>query len=94
MTAKPLSVPLLVTTSPAAKPVGASLKVKLMVAVSPALSADLLLVMASVGARVSMAMVGVVPAPPLLPAASVYRLEATVMLALAVVPTVGVKVAV
>ena len=41
-----------------------------MVAVSLALSAILLLVMARVGARVSMVMLGVVPAPPLLVAAS------------------------
>jgi len=69
-------VPPLTTTSPAlpshvkVEP-GASLKVKVMVAVSPALSALTLLVMASVGASVSMLMLGVVPAPPVLPAASV-----------------------
>ena len=64
-------VPPVTKTSAAANPVGASLKVKVMVAVSPALTALTLLVMASVGARVSMLMAGVVPAPPLLPAASV-----------------------
>ena len=65
------SVPPVVVTSDAAKPVGASLKVKVMVAVSPALTALALLVMARVGATVSILIVGVVPAPPLLPAASV-----------------------
>ena len=65
------SVPPVVVTSDAAKPVGASLKVKVMVAVSPALTALTLLVMASVGAEVSILMVGVAPAPPLLPVASV-----------------------
>ena len=64
-------MPPVVVTSDAAKPVGASLKVKVMVAVSPILSAATLLVIASVGASVSMLMVGVVPEPPLLPAASV-----------------------
>ena len=64
------SVPPVVVTSDAAKPVGASLKVKVTVAVSPALRALALLVMARVGAKVSMLMLGVVPAPPLLPAAS------------------------
>ena len=95
VTARPVSAPPVVVTSAAVKPVGASEKVKVTVAVSPDLTAATLLVMASVGARVSMVIVGVVPAPPLLPAASVYRLEATVMLALAeAVPAVGVKVAV
>ena len=69
-TAKPLSVPPVVAISSAAKPVGASLKVKVMVAVSPILTAATSLVMARVGARVSMLIVGVVPAPPVLPAAS------------------------
>ena len=65
------SVPPVVVTSDAAKPVGASLKVKVMVAVSPALTALTLLVIARVGAKVSILIVGVDPAPPLLPAASV-----------------------
>ena len=43
------SVPPVVVTSDAAKPVGASLKVKVMVAVPPALTALALLVMARVG---------------------------------------------
>jgi len=70
------NVPPLTTTSPVlpfqvkVEP-GSSLKVKVMVAVSAALSALTLLVMASVGASVSMLMLGVVPAPPVLPAASV-----------------------
>ena len=50
---------------------GSSLKVKVMVAVWPALTAVTLLVIASVGATVSMLILGVVPAPPLLPAVSV-----------------------
>ena len=65
------SVPPVVVTSDAAKPVGASLKVKVMVAVWPVTRVAALLVIARVGASVSMLMVGVVPAPPLLPAASV-----------------------
>ena len=50
---------------------GSSLKVKVIAAVPPALTAATLLVIATVGARVSMLMLGVTPAPPLLPAASV-----------------------
>ena len=66
-----------------------------MVAVSPALTASTLLVMPSVGASVSMLIVGVVPAAPLLPAAFAYEPLATVMLALPEArPAVGVKVAV
>ena len=71
LTARALIAPPVVVMSLAAKPVGASLKVKVMVAVSPALTALALLVMARVGASVSILMVGVAPAPPLLPAASV-----------------------
>ena len=71
LTARALIAPPVVVMSLAEKPVGASLKVKVMVAVWPALTALTLLVMASVGAKVSILMVGVVPAPPLLPAASV-----------------------
>ena len=48
------SVPPVVVTSAAAKPVGASQKVKVMVAVSPALRALALLVMARVGGVSSM----------------------------------------
>ena len=70
------NVPPLTTTSPVLPfqvnvELGSSLKVKVMVAVSPILSALTLLVMASVGASVSMLMLGEVPAPPVLPAASV-----------------------
>ena len=50
---------------------GSSLNVKVIVAVSPAFSALLLLVMASVGFTVSIGIIGVAPAPPRLPAASV-----------------------
>ena len=71
LTARALIAPPVVVMSLAAKPVGASLKVKVMVAVSPALRALALLVMANVGASVSILILGVVPAPPLLPAASV-----------------------
>ena len=52
------------------KPVTASEKVKVMVAVSPLFNVEALLVMARVGAWVSKVRDGVVPAPPLLPAAS------------------------
>ena len=53
VTAKSLISPPKVVTSPTAKPVGASEKEKVMVAVCPAISAAELLVMARVGARVS-----------------------------------------
>ena len=71
-----LSVPLVTTTSPLvpfhAKVLpGSSLKVKVIVAVSPAFSALLSLVMLSVGNFVSIVMTGVAPAPPALPAVSV-----------------------
>ena len=49
---------------------GSSLKVKLMVAVSPILSAGLSLLMLRLGARVSREIEGAAPAPPLLPAGS------------------------
>ena len=65
-------VPPVVVTSPAAKLLpGSSLKVKVMAALWPALTAATSLVIASVGASVSMLMAGVVPAPPMLPAVSV-----------------------
>ena len=50
---------------------GSSEKVKVMLAVSPALSVATLLLITSVGANVSMLMLGVVPALPVLPALSV-----------------------
>ena len=66
------SLPPVVTTSPATKLApGSALKTKLMTAVSPTLTAGWLLVMASVGATVAMSSVGVLPAAPVLPAASV-----------------------
>ena len=58
-------------TSAAVNPVGASLKVKIMVAVAPAFKSAADDVMVTVGAMVSMMMTGVRPAAPLLPAASV-----------------------
>ena len=94
-TVKWLTLPALALISPSAKPTGASLKVKLNVAVSPLLSWAWLLVMASAGARVSMLIVGLLPAPPALPAASVVLPAVTVMLAEpAAKLAVGVKVAV
>ena len=70
-----LSVPLETNTSPAVpfqinELPGSSLNVNVTVAVSPAFSAVLSLVMVSVGERVSIATTGVAPAPPGLPAAS------------------------
>ena len=65
------NVPPSVLTSAASKPVGASLKVKVIVEVAPDLRVATPLVIATAGARVSMVSAGVVPAPPLLPAASV-----------------------
>ncbi len=49
---------------------GSSEKVKVMVAVSPTFSVATLDVIATVGANVSIVMVGEVPAEPVLPAAS------------------------
>ena len=69
-------VPPLTTTSPLVPShvkvlPGSSLKMKVIVAVSPAFSALLSLTMLSVGASVKMVMLGLVPAAPGLPAASV-----------------------
>ena len=94
LTARPDSVPPLVMMSEAAKPLGASLKVKVMVVVWPAIRLETALVITRVGAAVSKASVGVVPAPPVLPAASVYAPLETVMLAVPELESVGVKVAV
>ena len=66
-----LKVPPVVTMSLSAKPTGVSLNVKVIVAVSPALRVLTLLVIAKVGAKVSMLTLGVVPAAPLFVAASV-----------------------
>ena len=70
LTLRFVSAPPVVVMSEAVKPTGVSLNVKVMVAVPPALTALTLLVIASVGATVSMLMLGVMPAPPELPAAS------------------------
>ena len=64
-------MPPVVTTSSAEKPSGDSLNVKVIVAVSLAPSVAMLLVIARLGARVSMLMLGVVPAWPSFPIASV-----------------------
>ena len=69
--ARALRVPLFVTRSLRSNPSGVSLNVKVRVAVWPVDSAVVLLLTVTVGARVSMLMVGVSPAPPRLPAASV-----------------------
>jgi hypothetical protein len=66
-----LNVPPVVTMSASTKPTGASLNVKVTAEVSPAFRVLTLLVMVSVGAKVSMLMLGVVPAPPAFVAASV-----------------------
>ena len=59
------SVPLATAISPSMKLAsGSSLKLKVMVAVWPILSAALLLVMATVGASVSTLRPGLTPAPP------------------------------
>ena len=67
-------VPPVTTTSPVVpsqlKPVGASLKVNVIVAVCAARTTAELLVIASVGATESMAITGVTAAAPKLPAAS------------------------
>ena len=68
---KLLTLPPLTEISPTVKLLVASLKVNVIAAVSPTFSAAALLVMLRVGARVSMPIAGVVPAPPPLPAASV-----------------------
>ena len=70
-----LSEPPVITTSPelpsqAKLVLGSSEKVKVMLAVSPALSAATLLLMLTVGAMVSMAMLGETPALPAFPAVS------------------------
>ena len=62
--------PVTETSSDVNEVLGSSEKVKVMVAVSPLFNVEALLVMARVGAWVSKVRDGVVPAPPLLPAAS------------------------
>ena len=71
LTAKPDRVPPMRVMSDSIKPTGASLNVKVIVAVWPAIRLETPLVIARVGAAVSKESVGVVPAPPALPAASV-----------------------
>ena len=71
-----------------------SLRVKVMVAVSPILKAVLLEAMVMVGAVVSTVMEIVLDAVLGLPAPSVKVLAATLIVAVAVVFAVGVKVAV
>ena len=65
------SVPLLTRTSASENPLGASLKVKLINAVAPAFTRFVLALMSRVGASVSIAISGVVPLLPVLPAGSV-----------------------
>ena len=62
--------PVTETSSDVNEVLGSSEKVKVMVAVSPLFKVEALLVMAREGAWVSKVRDGVVPAPPLLPAAS------------------------
>ena len=90
-----LRVPPATVRSALAKPLTFSLKVIVTRLLSPAWSALSASTMLAVGALVSMVIEGVVPVPPVLPAASVYRPLATVMLALPEARSdVGVKVAV
>ncbi|MNT99408.1 hypothetical protein D3C72_2422470 [compost metagenome] len=69
--AKALSVPSLTLTSPNAKPTGASLKVKVISAVSPIFSEAALLVIVSAGGCASIFANSTEPARPTLPARSV-----------------------
>ena len=95
---KLLSVPPVTATSLCVKSVLASLRVKVTMAVSPALSEVLLLVMAMVGTKVSVTMVTVLlvsaPSALRLPTASLKVLLATLTTQLPEKPGVGVKVAV
>ena len=65
------SVPPVVVMSASVNPVGASLKLKVTVAVSPDLTVETPLVIDTEGPRVLILIDGVVPAPPELPAVSV-----------------------
>ena len=92
---KPEIVPPTAATSASVKSVEDSLSVKVMVAVSPLLSADALLTMEIVGATVSTVSVGESwPARLGLPAASVNVLAATEIEPGVVELAVGVKTAV
>ena len=92
------SVPPVTVTSEATKLVDASLRVKVSVAVSPAMRLDLLLVTAIVGIRVSTAKVTVLfasaPSALALPAASVNTPLATLTTPFALLLAVGVNSAV
>ena len=91
-------MPPVAVTSSAAKLVEASERVKVMVAVSPALRVETLLEMEIVGRMVSTVRVTVLfasaPSLLVLPAASEKVLDATEMTPLVVLLAVGVKVAV
>ena len=65
------SVPLAIVKSALVKSLTTSLKVIVTAELSPAVSAVSATKMLAVGRRVSMLITGVLPAPPLLPAASV-----------------------
>ena len=82
------------TISVAVKSEQVSLSVKVRVAISPDFKAVLSEVMAMVGATVSTVTESCVAAVLLLPAVSVKVLAKTLKVAVAVVVTVGVKVAV
>ena len=95
---KLLRVPPLTTMSARLKSTLDLLRVKVMMGVSPALSAVLLVLMAMVGSAVSEVKVtkllASAPSVLRLPAASLKALEATCTVPLADTPGVGVKVAV
>ncbi len=84
----------MVTISLAIKSEATSLRVKVMVAVSPIFKAVLLEAIVMVGAVVSTVMEIVFEGVLLLPAASVKVLAATLMVAVVVLLVLGVKLAV
>ena len=92
--AKPDKVPPAVVISVAVKSAEASLRLKVMVAVSPIFKAALLEVIVIVGATVSTVIESCVAAVLALPAASMKVPAATLKVAVVVVFAVGVKVAV
>jgi len=92
--AKVDKVPPTVVILPSTKVEEASLRVKVMVAVSPIFKAVLLEAMVMVGATVSTVMEIVLEAMLLLPAPSVKVPTATLKVAVVVLVTVGIKVAV
>ena len=92
--AKPESVPPATVTSDCVKSLEGSLSVKVMVAVSPILRAALLLTIVTVGAMVSIVIVGEsAPAMLPLPAASKNALLATEIEPVVVELAFGVKIA-